>query len=109
MSLAKPPKDSVMPPPPQPKFCPILTAAIMRPQQESKIVGLDGQKQSEGGYDAVPCAGPNCAFFTPIHDGQGRLRGGNCAITLFPTAISMLNDSVRTLGVVADAAPAKEV
>jgi hypothetical protein len=89
MSMAKPPKAT----PSSPKLCPILTAAVLRAHEESKIVGLDGTKK-DGGYEAVPCAGPNCAFFTPVFGDDGQPRGGNCAITLIPTAVAMLNGTV---------------
>lgn len=76
-----------------PKFCPILTAAVLSPP--SRVIGPAGVQKKDG-FDAVPCAGPSCAFFTPIVE-AGKAVGGNCAVTLFPSAISMLNETMRTV------------
>lgn len=82
---------------PQQKFCPILTAAVVKAPEEQKVVGLDGKKPEKQGFDAVPCAGTACAFFTPVVRAGGKQVDGHCAVYLFPTAISMLNDTIRNV------------
>lgn len=79
------------------KLCPILTAAsIAKSESPGKVLGVMGQpKSAESGLTAVACQGPSCMFFLPVVDDSGRVNGGNCAITLMPTAISMLNGSLR--------------
>jgi hypothetical protein len=78
-----------------PKMCPILTAALLKPRVESKILPISGEKQTDTGFDAVPCAGPACAMYQPITDAANRVVGGNCALALIPVSVSMLNESIR--------------
>lgn len=79
------------------KICPILTAAsIAKSEPGGKVLGVMGQpKAADSGLTAVACQGPSCMLFLPMVDEQGRVTSGNCAISLMPTALSMLNGSVR--------------
>lgn len=81
----------------QVKICPILTAANLRPPEPARVLGIAGQKAAPQAPDAVACQGPVCAFFLPIMDGAGRIAGGNCCIALIPSAVSMLNETVRAV------------
>lgn len=84
------------------QFCPILTMTSFMPrskEESSHIVKIgvttpDQPKATEP--EAIACQGPSCAWFVPIHDAGKGVVSGSCAMALFPTAIGMLNQSVRT-------------
>jgi len=79
------------------KFCPLLTAAVIKAPEKKKLVAVSNDQPADTGYDAVPCAGAACAFYTPVVRAGGKQIDGHCALYLFPTAISMLNDTIRTI------------
>lgn len=75
------------------KMCPLLTIGVMRPP--SALLGADGQRKSIE-YEAVPCAGPACAWFMNTVNEQGQVTGGDCAIALGCAA----NGNLVNLGMV---------
>lgn len=73
-----------MTPKPGERFCPLLTAALIKPP--STIIGA----QQSDTFDAVPCKGPLCMFYRSVQDEQGRVTGGECSVSLIPMAIHQL-------------------
>lgn len=80
----------------QPRMCPLLTIAAIKPPESKRVLAIaDKQSPETGGFDAVPCAGQVCAWWQPVLDDKGKVAGGGCAMTLMPTAVSMLNGTLR--------------
>lgn len=65
------------------KLCPILSAPMMRPGEQS--------------LEVAACKGPLCMLFVPIveiaQDGKQSVRDGQCALALIPTGLSHLKDT----------------
>lgn len=76
------------------KMCPLLTSTSLRNAPEpSRIVGAGGTPtQTEP--EAVGCQGPACALFVPIANEKGEICGGGCAVTLLPTALGQIKNSL---------------
>ena len=69
-------------------------ATIKAPEQSRILPIAEQVKPQSEGFDAVPCVGPACALFSPVYS-EGKVVGGECSFTLLPTALAMVNASVR--------------
>lgn len=69
------------------RICPIITAGVIRPPDESivKLPTAGGSMQ----INVQPCLGPRCMYFVPTLDGEGKVVNGNCAPAV--QAFVMLN------------------
>ena len=74
------------------QVCPIMSiATIELPKPGSILVG-DQKKPPEPQF--VQCVGKACALFCPLHDEQGNLVGGGCALALIPQSVMNLTHVV---------------
>lgn len=72
--------------------CPILSIATVElPKPGALLVG-DQKKPPEPQF--VPCLGKSCALFCPVHDAQGNVVGGGCALALMPQALMAVNNTL---------------
>ena len=76
-------------------MCPLLTIAAIKPPEPKRLLAIADKAPEPSGFDAVPCAGQMCAWWQPVFDDKGKTIGGNCAMTLVPLAMGMLNGSLR--------------
>ena len=76
--------------PPRPKICPMLTMAVMRPQEKSLISAPPGAMPAPPpAMGAIPCLGSDCALFVGQSDpATGKIIGGGCTFTLATVAVS---------------------
>lgn len=80
----------------QPRMCPLLTIMAIKAPEPKRLVAIADKAPTEPqGFDAVPCAGNMCAWWQPVYDDRGKPIGGNCAMALMPTAVAMLNGTLR--------------
>ena len=91
----------------QQQVCPIMSiATIELPKPGAILVG--GQKpQTEPQF--VQCVGKACALFCPLHDEQGNLVGGGCALALIPQSVMNLTHTVADAVVQGADAPEGQV
>ncbi len=76
------------------KFCPVLSAAMIRPKEPSLLVGSIDQSVPKAELDLIPCQGPLCGFWLPIGDEAGVAKegAGSCAVTLLPLAVRQVTE-----------------
>ena len=77
----------------QQQVCPLMSIATIELPKPGAI--MVGGKAPEPQF--VQCVGKACAFFCPLHDEQGNLVGGGCAVALMPQAVMNLANIMADL------------
>lgn len=68
------------------KMCPELSKAMLaKPRTMVKMVGAVADEP-----EVMACQGPNCMWFTPIPDAEGKMTEGACSVALTPHVLSTL-------------------
>ena len=76
----------------QGKLCPLLSMAAMGHKEESRLISASAPQEPKA--QAIGCQGPGCMWFTPVADEKGAIRGGNCVISLLPSALTQNNIAI---------------
>lgn len=88
----------------QQQVCPIMSVATIELPKPGAI--MVGGKAPEPQF--VQCVGKACAFFCPLHDEQGNLVGGGCAVALMPQAVMNLANIMGEAGLAQDEGATEE-